>query len=137
MRLYFFRLRLCQNLFYCLCDLVTLTVCPEVFLKLLTGQSALYQLTIQIFQNRHHISMRYFLDFIQYFLISLLRLYSLRRIATAAGCEQGVVECGQVDDTFLNRCIHLEEYAEKLNERLALARMNLSWRNKTAESLNM
>ncbi len=52
----------------------------------------------------------------------------------AAACEQGVVECGQVDDTFLNRCIHLEEYAEKLNERLALARMNLSWRNKMAES---
>lgn len=92
MRLYFFRLRLCQNLFYCLCDLVTLTVCPEIFLELLTGQSTLYQLTIQIFQNRHHISMRYFLDFIQYFLISLLRLYSLRRIATAAGCAEKLLK---------------------------------------------
>ena len=60
--------------------------------------------------------------------------YDNIRNILAAASEQGVVECGQVDASFLNRCIHLEEYAEKLNERMALARMNLSWRNKMAES---
>lgn len=60
--------------------------------------------------------------------------YDNMRGILAAASEQGTVECQQVDAAFLSRCIHLEEYAEKLNERMAVARMNLSWRNKMAES---
>jgi len=52
----------------------------------------------------------------------------------AAASEQGVVEEENISEKFLNRCLRLDEYIEKINERMAVARMNLSWRNKMAES---
>lgn len=58
---------------------------------------------------------------------------NIRSILAAAG-EQGAVEPGNINEKFLNRCLRLDEYIEKINERMAMARMNLSWRNKMAES---
>lgn len=52
----------------------------------------------------------------------------------AAASEQGVVMEENINENFLNRCLRLDEYIDKINERMAVARMNLSWRNKMAES---
>lgn len=52
----------------------------------------------------------------------------------AAASEQGVVMEENINEKFLNRCLRLDEYIDKINERMAVARMNLSWRNKMAES---
>lgn len=60
--------------------------------------------------------------------------YENIRSILAAASEQGVVENENINERFLNRCLRLDEYIEKINERMAVARMNLSWRNKMAES---
>lgn len=60
--------------------------------------------------------------------------YENIRNILAAASEQGMVESGNINEKFLNRCLRLDEYIEKINERMAVARMNLSWRNKMAES---
>lgn len=60
--------------------------------------------------------------------------YENIRNILAAASEQGVVETGTINEKFYNRCLRLDEYIEKINERMAVARMNLSWRNKMAES---
>lgn len=60
--------------------------------------------------------------------------YENIRNILAAASEQGVVEAENISEKFLNRCLRLDEYIEKINERMAVARMNLSWRNKMAES---
>lgn len=60
--------------------------------------------------------------------------YENIRNILAAASEQGIVETGNINEKFLNRCLRLDEYIEKINERMAVARMNLSWRNKMAES---
>ena len=60
--------------------------------------------------------------------------YENIRNILAAASEQGVVETETINEKFCNRCLRLDEYIEKINERMAIARMNLSWRNKMAES---
>lgn len=60
--------------------------------------------------------------------------YENIRNILAAASEQGVVGTETISDKFCNRCLRLDEYIEKINERMAVARMNLSWRNKMAES---
>lgn len=60
--------------------------------------------------------------------------YENIRNIMAAASEQGVVETETISEKFCNRCLRLDEYIEKINERIAIARMNLSWRNKMAES---
>lgn len=60
--------------------------------------------------------------------------YANIRNILAAASEQGVVEEETINERFYNRCLRLDEYIEKINERMAVARMNLSWRNKMAES---
>lgn len=60
--------------------------------------------------------------------------YKNIRSILAAASEQGMVETERLSEKFLNRCLRLDEYIEKINERMAVARMNLSWRNKMAES---
>lgn len=60
--------------------------------------------------------------------------YENIRNILAAASEQGMVETETISEKFCNRCLRLDEYIEKINERMAVARMNLSWRNKMAES---
>jgi stage II sporulation protein E len=60
--------------------------------------------------------------------------YENIRNILAAASEQGVVETEGINEKFCSRCLRLEEYIEKINERMAIARMNLSWRNKMVES---
>lgn len=60
--------------------------------------------------------------------------YENIRNILAAASEQGMVETGTISEKFCNRCLRLDEYIEKINERMAIARMNLSWRNRMAES---
>lgn len=60
--------------------------------------------------------------------------YENIRNILAAASEQGMVETETISEKFCNRCLRLDEYIEKINERMAIARMNLSWRNKMAES---
>lgn len=60
--------------------------------------------------------------------------YENIRNILAAASEQGIVETDTISEKFCNRCLRLDEYIEKINERMAVARMNLSWRNKMAES---
>ncbi len=52
----------------------------------------------------------------------------------AAASEHGEVETEQINSRFLKRCLRLDEYIDKINDRMSVARMNLSWRNKMAES---
>ncbi len=52
----------------------------------------------------------------------------------AAASEHGEVETEGINRKFLNRCLRLDEYIEKINERMSVARTNLSWRNKMTES---
>lgn len=60
--------------------------------------------------------------------------YENIRNILAAASEQGIVGTETINEKFCNRCLRLDEYIEKINERMAVARMNLSWRNKMAES---
>lgn len=60
--------------------------------------------------------------------------YENIRNILAAASEQGIVGTETINEKFCNRCLRLDEYIEKINERMAIARMNLSWRNKMAES---
>ncbi len=60
--------------------------------------------------------------------------YENIRSILAAASEHGTVETEDLNRKFLNRCLRLDEYIEKINERMSVARMNLSWRNKMIES---
>ncbi len=52
----------------------------------------------------------------------------------AAASEEGVVPEDGISERFVKRCFRLDEYIEKINEKVSVARMNLSWRNKMAET---
>ncbi len=60
--------------------------------------------------------------------------YENIRMIMAAASENGTVETEGINRKFLNRCLRLDEYIEKINERMSVARMNLSWRNRMNES---
>lgn len=60
--------------------------------------------------------------------------YENIRSILAAASEHGAVETEEINRKFLNRCLRLDEYIEKINERMSVARMNLSWRNRMIES---
>lgn len=49
-------------------------------------------------------------------------------------CEEGKIDVIQAGEKFSSRCIHLEDYIRKTNESVAIARMNLGWKNRIAES---
>lgn len=52
-------------------------------------------------------------------------------ICGAAGAESAATS---VSPEFGRRCIRIDEYNEKVAERMAIARMNLGWRNRVAEN---
>lgn len=60
--------------------------------------------------------------------------YENIRSILAAASEHGTVEVEGINRKFMNRCLRLDEYIEKMNERMSVARTNLSWRNKMTES---
>lgn len=49
-------------------------------------------------------------------------------------CEEGSIDVLQAGEKFSSRCIRLEDYVQKTNESVAIARMNLGWKNRMAES---
>lgn len=52
----------------------------------------------------------------------------------AAAREDGTVEPEHIGNKFMGRCLRIAEYVDKVNEKMSVARMNLSWRNQMAES---
>lgn len=77
-----------QYLLHRFCDRIILAVCEEILCKMFAAQSAFYQFSIELSEDGDHIVVRYFLDFIEDFLISLFRYDSFFRITAAAGCTE-------------------------------------------------
>lgn len=59
--------------------------------------------------------------------------HSIKGILQMAS-EQGTIRVVDVESDFERRCIRLEDYVERINEDMRTAKMDLSWRNKMAES---
>lgn len=58
---------------------------------------------------------------------------NIHNILWQAGRE-GNVTAGVVSPDFSRRCIRLESYIEKAEEKIAVAKMNLGWKNRLAEN---